>query len=232
MTSLGVVDHAENIENKAFQETEILVAEKNQNRIYLTVKRIQDVVLSLFALIVLSPLLLLLAAVIWIDDPHASPIFAQVRCGKDGRKFKFYKFRSMCANAEERLTELLKYNEMQGPAFKIKNDPRITRVGAFLRKTSLDELPQLVNILKGDMSIVGPRPSLPREVQQYTPYQRQRLSVMPGLTCYWQVQPHRNALSFDEWVELDVRYIKERNYLLDWKLVFLTVKVMACGEGE
>lgn len=232
MTSLGVVDHAENIENKAFQETEILDAEKNRNRIYLTVKRIQDVALSLFALIVLSPLLLLIAAVIWIDDPHASPIFAQVRCGKDGRKFKFYKFRSMCANAEERLTELLKYNEMQGPAFKIKNDPRITRVGAFLRKTSLDELPQLVNILKGDMSIVGPRPSLPREVQQYTPYQRQRLSVMPGLTCYWQVQPHRNTLSFDEWVELDVRYIKERNYLLDWKLIFLTVKVMACGEGE
>ena len=138
----------------------------------------------------------------------------------------------MCADAEKKLDKLLQFNEMEGPAFKMKNDPRITRVGHFLRKTSLDELPQLVNILKGDMSIVGPRPPLPREVAQYTPYQRQRLQVVPGLTCYWQVQPHRNSLSFDEWVDLDVKYIRERSWRIDWKLIFSTFGVMLSGEGE
>lgn len=212
-----------------------LVAERapcgGEHRVYLTVKRMQDVFLSLLALIVLSPLLLLIALVIWIDDPRSGPIFSQVRCGRNGREFKFYKFRTMCTDAEKRLAELLEHNEMRGPVFKLKDDPRITRVGRFLRKTSLDELPQLVNVLKGDMSVVGPRPPLPREVEQYTDYQRQRLSVTPGLTCYWQVQPRRNSLSFDDWVELDIQYIQERNYLLDWKLIFQTVKVMIRGEG-
>lgn len=208
------------------------VSPDSGRRAYLAVKRVQDVVLSLMALIVLSPLLLVIALVIWIDDPHAGPIFAQTRCGKDGREFKFYKFRSMYANAEKELEDLLEHNEMQGPVFKIRDDPRITRIGRFLRKSSLDELPQLVNVLKGDMSIVGPRPPLPREVEQYTPYQRQRLAIVPGLTCYWQVRPQRNSLSFDEWVELDLRYIRERSYLLDWKLVFQTVKAVIRGEGQ
>lgn len=208
------------------------VSPDSGRRAYLAVKRAQDVVLSLAALIVLSPLLLVISLVIWIDDPCAGPIFVQTRCGKDGRAFRFYKFRSMHADAEKRLEDLLEHNEMQGPVFKIKDDPRITRVGRFLRKTSLDELPQLVNVLKGDMSIVGPRPPLPREWEQYTPYQRQRLAVMPGLTCFWQVWPRRNSLSFDEWVELDLRYIRERSFLLDWKLIFRTVMVMVRGEGQ
>lgn len=204
----------------------------DNRRAYLAVKRAQDIVLSLAALIALSPLLLITALAIWIDDPHASPIFVQKRCGKGGREFRFYKFRSMHVNAETELEDLLARNEMRGPVFKIKDDPRITRIGRFLRKTSLDELPQLVNVLKGDMSIVGPRPPLPREVEQYTPYQRRRLAVVPGLTCFWQVRPQRNALSFDEWVELDLRYIRERSFFLDWKLMFQTVWAMFRGEGQ
>ena len=138
----------------------------------------------------------------------------------------------MIPNAEAKLAELLEQNEMEGPAFKIKDDPRITRVGKFIRKTSLDELPQLWNILKGDMSIVGPRPPLPREVAEYGEYEMQRLLVTPGLTCYWQVQPHRNELTFDEWVELDVRYIQESNFLTDWKIIFMTFGAVLGMNGE
>ena len=121
---------------------------------------------------------------------------------------------------------------MDGPVFKIKDDPRITRVGHFIRRTSIDELPQLINILAGDMSIVGPRPALPREVEEYDEYQRQRLLVKPGLTCYWQTQPRRNSLSFDQWVELDIRYIQERGFWTDWKVIFDTVGAVFHGEGE
>ena len=128
--------------------------------------------------------------------------------------------------------ELLSKNEMEGPAFKIKDDPRITRVGHFIRKTSIDELPQLWNILKGDMSIVGPRPPLPREVAQYTNYQMQRLYVTPGLTCYWQIQPHRNDLSFDEWLELDIKYIQNRSFLEDWKIILMTFGAVLGMNGE
>lgn len=208
------------------------ILENRSSYVYLTVKRMQDIFFALMALVVLSPVLAVIMAVILIDDPNAGPIFVQERCGKNGKHFRFYKFRTMCADAEKKLEGLLKYNEMEGPTFKIKNDPRITGVGCFLRKTSLDELPQLVNVLKGDMSIVGPRPALPREVAQYTSYQRQRLSVVPGLTCYWQVQPHRNSLSFDEWVALDMKYIRERSWLLDWKLIFLTFRAILSGDGE
>ena len=121
---------------------------------------------------------------------------------------------------------------MDGPVFKIKGDPRITRVGRFLRKTSLDELPQLLNVLRGDMSIVGPRPALPREVELYNDYQRQRLYVTPGLSCYWQIAPHRNEMSFDEWVALDLKYIHERSFWVDWKIIFLTVRAMFMKYGE
>lgn len=201
-------------------------------RAYQIGKRIQDIFFSLLALIVLSPLLLLTALVIAIDDPKGSPIFTQTRCGKNGRLFKFYKFRSMSVDAESKLEELLSKNEMDGPAFKIKDDPRITRVGKFIRKTSIDELPQLWNVLKGDMSIVGPRPSVPREVEQYTAYQYQRLSITPGLTCFWQAMPKRNSLSFDEWVELDMKYIQERNFVTDWKIIFATVRAVFRCEGS
>lgn len=198
---------------------------------YWVLRRAQDIVFSGIALVVLSPVMLLVALAVYIDDPKGSPVFSQIRCGRNGKPFKFYKFRSMCVDAEAKLDQLLQQNEMDGPAFKIKDDPRITRVGKFIRKTSLDELPQLFNILKGDMSIVGPRPPLPREVEQYDAYQRQRLYVTPGLTCYWQVQPHRNDLTFEEWMELDIKYMKERSFLVDWKIIFQTVRAVLFGQG-
>lgn len=203
----------------------------HSKRYYWILRRAQDIVFSSMALIVLSPLMAAVALAVYLDDPKGSPIFSQIRCGRNGKPFKFYKFRSMCVDAEEKLAELLKDNEMDGPAFKMKDDPRITRVGKFIRKTSLDELPQLFNVLKGDMSIVGPRPPLPREVEQYDDYQRQRLYVTPGLTCYWQIQPHRNDLSFAEWMDLDIKYIKERSFLVDWKIIFRTVRVVLFGQG-
>ena len=202
-----------------FDRKEIL----RTKRLYWMGRRAQDVFFSLLALIVLAIPMAIVALVIWIDSPGAGPIFSQDRVGRDGKIFKFYKFRSMVPNAEAKLQEVLAQNEMDGPVFKMKNDPRITRVGRFIRRTSIDELPQLINILKGDMSIVGPRPALPREVAQYTDYERQRLYVTPGLTCYWQIQPNRNELTFDEWMELDLKYIQDRNFWLDWKLIFQTI---------
>ena len=202
------------------------------HRMYWIGRRTQDVILSSLALVVLSPVMLATAIAIVVDDPSAGPVFSQERIGRNGKPFKFYKFRSMCPNAEAKLDDLLDQNEMDGPVFKIKDDPRITRVGKFIRKTSLDELPQLWNILKGDMSIVGPRPALPREVEQYGDYEKQRLYVTPGLSCYWQIAPHRNDLSFEEWMDLDVKYVKERSFWVDWKIIFKTFKVCLLGHGE
>lgn len=193
-----------------------------QGRSYWWLRRAQDILLSLLAIAILWPFLLLIALIIIIDSPGASPIFSQTRVGRDGKEFTFYKFRSMIPNAENQLDELLPDNEMQGPVFKIREDPRITRFGRFIRKCSIDELPQLFNVLRGDMSIVGPRPALPREVAQYDAYALQRLLVTPGLTCFWQIQPNRNQLSFDEWLELDLKYIRERSFLTDWKIIFAT----------
>ena len=202
------------------------------HRLYWIGRRTQDVILSSLALVVLSPVMLATAIAIVVDDPSAGPVFSQERIGRNGKPFKFYKFRSMCPNAEAKLDDLLDQNEMDGPVFKIKDDPRITRVGKFIRKTSLDELPQLWNILKGDMSIVGPRPALPHEVEQYGDYEKQRLYVTPGLSCYWQIAPHRNDLSFEEWMDLDVKYVKERSFWVDWKIIFKTFKVCLLGRGE
>ena len=203
-----------------------------ESRGYLVLKRGMDIIASLLALAVLAIPIAILAVVIVLDSPGASPFYVQKRIGKDGKPFNFIKLRSMVPHAEEKLNELLQYNEVDGPAFKIKEDPRITRIGRFIRKTSIDELPQLLNVLVGDMSIVGPRPPLPREVEQYDDYQRQRLSVTPGLTCYWQVQPHRNDISFDDWVELDLKYIRERSFWLDCKLILQTVGVVLRMQGE
>ena len=175
---------------------------------------------------------MLLALVIYIDSPGASPFFVQERIGLNGKPFRFIKFRSMVPDAEQKLHALLDKNEMDGPVFKIRRDPRITRVGSFIRRCSIDELPQLINILRGDMSLVGPRPALPREVKKYDDYERQRLYVRPGLTCYWQVQPRRNDLSFDEWLELDLKYIRERSFLTDWKIIFKTFRAVIGMEGE
>ena len=195
-------------------------------------RRLQDIVFSALALLLLLPLMAIVALVIYIDDPQCSPFFSQLRCGRDGKLFKMHKFRSMYVDAEDRLAEILKDNEMDGPAFKIKDDPRITRVGRVIRKTSLDELPQLWNVLKGDMSIVGPRPALPREVELYNEEQKQRMYVTPGLTCYWQIQPRRNDISCDDWMALDLKYIQERSFLVDWKIIFKTVGAVIRKEGE
>ena len=200
-------------------------------RYYWPVRRAQDIVLSALALIVLSPLFLLISLAIWLEDPKGSPIFKQERIGRSGKPFTLYKFRSMCVNAESMLDNLMSDNEMDGPVFKIRNDPRITKVGRILRATSLDELPQLVNIFKGDMSIVGPRPALRREVEQYSAYDRQRLYVTPGLTCYWQIQPNRNDISFSEWVNLDVKYMRDQSFINDWKIIFRTVGSMIAKHG-
>ena len=202
------------------------------HRRYWVLRRAQDLVFSLLALILLAPLALLISLAIVLDSPGDGAIFRQRRVGRDGKLFWLYKFRTMCPDAEEQLNELLSQNQMDGPVFKIKGDPRITRVGRFLRKTSLDELPQLLNVLQGDMSIVGPRPALPREVELYSDYQRQRLYVTPGLSCYWQIAPHRNEMSFDEWVALDMKYIQERSFWVDWKIIFLTVRAMLMKYGE
>ncbi|RSK28863.1 sugar transferase [Bacillus sp. HMF5848] len=197
----------------------------NDTRIYLTVKRLIDMLGALVGLILLSPLFLFVALAIKVEDPKGPIFFAQTRVGKNGEEFKMYKFRSMVSDAEEKLKELLKYNETTGPLFKIKNDPRITKIGRFIRKTSIDELPQLWNVLIGDMSLVGPRPPLPREVAQYSKYDKQRLLVTPGCTGLWQVSGRSN-IGFDEMVELDLKYIKERNIILDIKIILKTVLVL------
>lgn len=197
--------------------------------VYEFLKRCMDFVLSLFALIVLAPVLLIVALLIYLEDKGPA-IYTQTRIGKNGKEFKIYKFRSMCVDADKMVDALAKMNKRDGPAFKIDNDPRVTKMGHFIRKTCIDELPQLLNILKGEMSIVGPRPPLPREVAQYTDYQKQRLLVTPGLTCIWQVKKGEDT-TFEEWVEMDIEYIKTRSLWVDIKLILLTFKVVLLGRG-
>ncbi len=200
--------------------------------VYCFVKRVFDIVFSVLALVILLVPMLIIALIIYIDSPGAMPVYMQPRIGKDGRQFKFYKFRSMIPNAEAMLEQIMDQNEMDGPVFKIRNDPRITRVGRFIRRTSIDELPQLWNILKGDMSFVGPRPPLPREVALYNEEQMQRLKVIPGMTCYWQVQPSRNDLPFDTWLKLDLDYISQRSFKTDFIILCKTVGAVFGMEGE
>lgn len=199
---------------------------------YRFVKRAFDVAFSAFVLVGFSWLFLIVAVAIKIDDPKGSVFFAQERVGRDGKTFRMYKFRSMCADAEQRLAELQDLNEKDGPVFKIANDPRITRVGRVIRKFSIDELPQFINVLVGDMSVVGPRPPLPKEVAEYTPRQAQRLSIRGGLTCYWQTRCNRDSISFDEWVDLDLLYIKQCSVWADVKLIVQTVGVVLTAQGS
>lgn len=168
---------------------------------------------------------------IYLED-KGDPIFRQVRVGENGEEFILYKLRTMKINAEEELENLSHLNESDGPAFKIKDDPRITKVGKILRKTSLDELPQLINIIRGEMSVVGPRPALPKEVEQYTEYQRQRLNCKQGLTCYWQITPNRNDVSFEDWVEMDLKYIEQKNFFEDMLIILRTFRVLALMDGR
>jgi lipopolysaccharide/colanic/teichoic acid biosynthesis glycosyltransferase len=197
---------------------------------YLFIKRMLDIVMSLFGLLVLLPLFVLIILAILVENPRGKAIFRQRRIGKDGKPFYMYKFRSMVVDAEQQLDQLLCSNEVSGAMFKIKDDPRITRVGKFIRKTSLDELPQLWNVLRGHMSLVGPRPPLPREVQEYTPYEMARLSVIPGCTGLWQVSG-RNSLGFAEMVEMDLQYIAWRSLRMDLRIIGKTVITILTKNG-
>jgi exopolysaccharide biosynthesis polyprenyl glycosylphosphotransferase len=197
----------------------------NDSKGYLIAKRLMDICGAIIGLVFLSWLFLIVSILIKLEDPKGPVIFKQVRVGKDGKEFYMYKFRSMVTNAEELLDSLLHLNETTGAMFKMKDDPRVTKIGKFIRKTSIDELPQLLNVLKGEMSLVGPRPPLPREVEQYTEYDKQRLLVMPGCTGLWQVSG-RNDLGFNEMVELDLKYIRERSILYDLKIILKTIKIM------
>ncbi len=200
------------------------IIKKDNRIIYNLSKKIIDFSLSAVALVILSPLLLIVAILIKLES-KGPVIFSQKRVGLNGKEFKMYKFRSMVVSAEELKEKLAKQNEMSGPMFKMKDDPRVTKIGKFIRKTSIDELPQLINILKGDMSLVGPRPSLPKEVAEFEPWMLERLNVKPGLTCYWQVSG-RNNIDFIEWMKLDLKYVKDRSFLLDLKLIIKTVSVL------
>lgn len=215
----------------ALSEMPLITFESTPDKIWaLLIKRIIDISVSGVALILLSPLFLIISILIKLTS-KGPVFFKQVRVGLNGRRFILYKFRTMVEDAEERLKSLLKYNEMKGPVFKMSNDPRITKIGKILRRFSLDELPQLWNVLKGDMSLVGPRPPLPSEVEKYQPWQRRRLSMRPGLTCLWQVNGRNKINDFDEWVRLDLEYIDNWSLGLDFKILFKTVPVVLLGIG-
>lgn len=205
--------------------------EKINSRIFYNFfKRIFDFLFALLCLIILSPLMLLIAILIKIEDK--GPIFyKQLRVGKNGRKFKMYKFRSMFVNADQMLDSLRDMNDVNGPMFKMKNDPRITKIGHFLRKHSLDELPQFFNVIKGDMSVVGPRPPLPSEVDEYSDYDKQRLLVIPGCTGLWQAT-ERNEVGFNEMVQLDIKYIKEASFLFDLWIICKTIEIVIKPNGS
>lgn len=204
--------------------------EKYDSRlIYNFTKRFLDIIGAICGLLFSIPILLPIAIAIKLES-NGPVVFSQTRIGKDGKKFRMYKLRSMVVNAEALKEDLYNQNEMSGPMFKIKDDPRITNVGRFIRKTSIDELPQLLNVLKGEMSLVGPRPSLPKEVKEFEPWMLERLEVKPGITCYWQVMG-RNSIGFREWMELDVKYVHERCLSLDLKLIFKTFFVLFGDEN-
>lgn len=234
MNGLNLIDNDKNAKENRFK---LIVNKKTQheskeyigNRKYRFEKRFLDIVLILITLPIFIPIFILVILAIRIDS-KGKAFYKQERVGKHGKTFQMYKFRSMVENADSLLNELKYLNEADGPVFKIKKDPRVTRVGRFIRRHSIDELPQLINIIKGDMTLVGPRPPLVKEVEKYNVYQMQRLSVTPGLTCYWQING-RSEVSFDEWVEYDLKYIQEQNMLLDFKILFKTLKVVVCGDG-
>ncbi|MGM0838447.1 MAG: sugar transferase [Bacillota bacterium] len=205
--------------------THVSLSELNENKIESSMKRIMDVVGASIGLLLLLPVLIIISIIIKIEDPKGPILFSQIRVGKNQEEFKMYKFRSMVSDAEEKLQELLKYNEVSGAMFKMKEDPRITKIGKLIRKTSIDELPQLWNVLKGDMSLVGPRPPLMREVAEYTEYDKQRLLATPGCTGLWQISGRSNV-GFDEMVELDLAYIKSRTILLDIKIIVKTFTII------
>ena len=201
-----------------------IIQNREVNYFYIISKRFIDIAGAAMGLIFLSPLMIIIAILIKIES-KGELIFKQKRVGLNGKEFYIYKFRSMVVNAEELKEALAKQNEMSGPMFKMKDDPRITKIGKFIRKTSIDELPQLINVIKGDMSLVGPRPSLPKEVESFEPWMLERLEVKPGLTCIWQVSG-RNNIDFEDWMKLDIKYVRERSLVMDIKLILKTVFVL------
>jgi len=196
---------------------------------YLTLKRALDLILTCLALLLLAPLLALIALGIALED-GGPVLFSQVRVGKHGRSFRFLKFRSMVRNAEALKDRLAAQNEACGPIFKIRDDPRVTRIGRWLRKSSLDELPQLFNVLRGELSLVGPRPHLPREVERYTDEQRRRLLVQPGIVCLREISG-RSRLTFERWVELDLQYIEDQSLALDLRILLGVIPAVLRGDG-
>ncbi|MED4635290.1 sugar transferase [Peribacillus frigoritolerans] len=204
--------------------------EVNADLSYLRIKRLTDIIGSLLGLILLLPVFMIVVIFMKIEDSKGPIFFKQVRIGKDGSEFYMYKFRSMVTDAEDKLKDIIALNEVSGAMFKMKEDPRVTKIGKFIRKTSIDELPQLWNVLKGEMSLVGPRPPLSREVEQYTSFDKQRLLVTPGCTGLWQVSG-RNSLNFEEMVDLDIQYINNRSIYKDIKIILKTVKCMINSDG-
>ncbi|RZT21371.1 exopolysaccharide biosynthesis polyprenyl glycosylphosphotransferase [Fictibacillus sp. BK138] len=223
-----VAEHKMTVNTHTTQKHIVVTADDKP--LYLLLKRGVDIVGALIGIILLSLVFLATAILIKKEDSKGPILFKQIRVGKDGKKFYMYKFRSMVSDAEERLAELLQYNEIEGAMFKMKEDPRITKIGKFIRKTSIDELPQLWNVLRGDMSLVGPRPPLPREVREYTKYHKQRLIVTPGCTGLWQVSG-RNNLGFDQMVELDLYYISNRSIMYDIKIIIKTITSIIKSNG-
>ena len=221
---------SEKIDGKAAERLERLIEGSYSS--YWRKKRTFDIAVTLFLLIFLIIPILIIALIVFIDDPHGSPFYKQVRIGRHGSEFYMYKFRSMHVDADERRSELIESNEMNGPVFKMKDDPRITRVGRVIRRLSVDELPQLFNVLKGNMSLVGPRPALPDEVMQYTDYEKLRLIVTPGITCTWQITPNRNDMPFEKWLEMDLEYIETRTAWQDIKIIFQTPFAMLSATGR
>jgi len=202
-----------------------------RNPFYLAIKRAFDITLSAILLLLLSPVFLVLAVAVKLSS--AGPIFYRWKVvGRGGRPFTGYKFRSMVANADALRNKLASRNEMTGPMFKITDDPRITRIGRWLRKYSLDELPQLYSVLKGEMSLVGPRPPLETEYAQFTEYQKQKIAVKPGITCLWQVSGRNDISDFDEWVRLDLEYIRRWSLALDFSILMRTVGAVFSGSGK
>ncbi|MFZ3115275.1 MAG: sugar transferase [Syntrophales bacterium] len=213
-------------------EPALIISRIQKNQDAMAIKSIMDYVLAIFSLIITSPLFVIIPCLIKLFSP--GPIFyKQIRSGQDGRRFPLFKFRSMAIGAEEQQYTLIELNEADGPAFKIRNDPRIIPyVGKFIRKFGLDELPQFINVIRGEMSIVGPRPPTPAEVEKYELWQRRRLSMKPGITCLWQVQPGRNDITFNQWMDMDMNYIDHWSLWLDIKLILRTIPAILIGHGR
>lgn len=221
---------AEKVDEKTAERLEKLIEKSYYS--YWKKKRIFDVSVTVIILAFLIIPILITALVVFIDDPKGSPFYKQVRIGRHGKPFNMYKFRSMYVDAEKRKKDLMDSNEMDGPVFKMKNDPRITRVGRFIRKYSIDEIPQLFNVLIGNMSIVGPRPALPEEVEKYSDYNKLRLVVTPGITCTWQIMPDKNDIPYEKWLEMDLEYIETRTTLKDIKIILKTPFAMLRANGR